>query len=110
MSQPSSTTSRRAAAARYQRVLRLASGGMATVDLAIRREGTFVRLHAIKRLHPHLLEDADVRAMFLEEARIAGLLRHSNVVSVAGGSVARGTACGKVAARSCAPYRCAYSG
>jgi serine/threonine-protein kinase len=55
---------------------------MATVDLAIRREGTFVRLHAIKRLHPHLLEDPDVRAMFIEEARIAGLLRHPNIVSV----------------------------
>ncbi|HMJ16304.1 MAG TPA: serine/threonine-protein kinase, partial [Polyangiaceae bacterium] len=82
MSQPSSTTSRRAVAALYQHVLRLASGGMATVDLAIRREGTFVRLHAIKRLHPHLLEDADVRAMFIEEARLAGLLRHPNVVSV----------------------------
>ena len=55
---------------------------MATVDLAVRREGTFLRLHAVKRLHSHLLDDADVRAMFLEEARIAGLLRHPNVVSV----------------------------
>jgi len=55
---------------------------MGKVDLAVRREGTFLRLYAVKRLHPHLREDADVRAMFLDEARIAGLIRHPNVVSV----------------------------
>ncbi len=60
----------------------LAKGGMGTVELALRREGEFRRLHAVKRLHPHLLEDEDLRAMFLDEARIAGLLRHANVVSV----------------------------
>lgn len=60
----------------------LAKGGMGTVELGLRREGEFRRLHAVKRLHPHLLEDEDLRAMFLDEARIAGLLRHANVVSV----------------------------
>ena len=60
----------------------LAKGGMGTVELVLRREGEFRRLHAVKRLHPHLLEDEDLRAMFLDEARIAGLLRHANVVSV----------------------------
>jgi serine/threonine-protein kinase len=55
---------------------------MGTVELAVRRDGTFQRLYAIKRLHAHLREEPDVRAMFLDEARIAGLIRHSHVVSV----------------------------
>jgi serine/threonine-protein kinase len=42
----------------------------------------FERFFAIKRLHPHHLEDSQVRTMFLDEARIAGLVRHANVVSV----------------------------
>lgn len=69
-------------AASYRRLRSLATGGMGRVDLAVRREGTFFRLCAIKRLHEHLREDAEVRAMFLDEARIAGLIRHPNVVSV----------------------------
>jgi len=55
---------------------------MGQVDLAIRREGNFRRLYAIKRLHPHLRDDQEFRDMFLDEARIAGLLHHANVVSV----------------------------
>src|SRR5215217_4254742 len=69
-------------AASYRRLRLLASGGMGRVDLAVRREATFSRLCAIKRLHEHLREDTDVRAMFLDEARIAGLIRHPNVISV----------------------------
>jgi tRNA A-37 threonylcarbamoyl transferase component Bud32 len=55
---------------------------MGRVDLSSRREGTFERLYAVKHLHAHVREDAEMRAMFLDEARIAGLLRHPNVVSV----------------------------
>jgi eukaryotic-like serine/threonine-protein kinase len=69
-------------AASYRRLRELASGGMGRVDLAVRREATFSRLCALKRLHEHLREDAEVRAMFLDEARIAGLIRHPNVISV----------------------------
>lgn len=60
----------------------IAQGGFASVSLVIRREGSFERLHALKRPHPHLLADSEMRRLFLEEGRIAGLLRHSNVVSV----------------------------
>jgi len=63
-------------------VCRLADGGMGRVDLAMRRVGGFKRMYAIKRLHPHLASDPDFRAMFLDEARIAGRLRHPNVVGV----------------------------
>jgi serine/threonine protein kinase len=66
----------------YAVVCALASGGMGCVDLVIRRDGEFVRLFAQKRLRPHLREDEGVRRMFLEEGRIAGLVRHPNVVSV----------------------------
>jgi serine/threonine-protein kinase len=55
---------------------------MGRVDLVARREGSFERLYAMKRLHSHLAADPQCRAMFLDEARIAGLLRHANVVSV----------------------------
>jgi eukaryotic-like serine/threonine-protein kinase len=67
---------------RLIKLLDLAKGGMGTVELGLRREGGFRRLYAVKRLHPHLLDDEDLRAMFVDEARIAGLLRHANVVSV----------------------------
>jgi serine/threonine-protein kinase len=66
----------------YRRVCELASGGMGEVELAIREEGRFRRLYAVKRLREGYRDDAEFREMFLEEARIAGLLRHPNAVSV----------------------------
>ncbi|MEM6532245.1 MAG: protein kinase [Myxococcota bacterium] len=61
---------------------KIAAGGMGYVELARLSKGGFERFYAIKRLHSHLLEDAEVRDMFLDEARLAGLVRHPNVVSV----------------------------
>jgi len=55
---------------------------MGTVSLALRRERDFQRIYALKRLHPLARDDAELRAMFLDEARIAGIIRHPNVVSV----------------------------
>ncbi|MDQ3034544.1 MAG: serine/threonine protein kinase, partial [Myxococcota bacterium] len=52
------------------------------MSLAIRRDGAFERLYAIKRLHAEVLETASAREAFSREARIAGLVRHPNVVSV----------------------------
>lgn len=66
----------------YAPLFELAKGGMGRVDLVVRREGRFERLFAMKRLRPELRDDREVQAMFLEEARVAGLLRHPNVVSV----------------------------
>jgi serine/threonine protein kinase len=60
----------------------IASGGMAEVHLVLRDDGHFRRLFAQKRLHPHLHGDEVLRKMFLDEARVAGLLRHPHVVSV----------------------------
>jgi eukaryotic-like serine/threonine-protein kinase len=66
----------------YLRVRELGHGGMGTIHLALRIDGTFRRLYAVKRMHAHLRTDPDLRAMFLDEARLAGLISHSNVVGV----------------------------
>ncbi|MFT5358306.1 MAG: hypothetical protein ACI9KE_005544 [Polyangiales bacterium] len=66
----------------YQFLLPLAEGGMGRVDVVVRHDGQFRRLYALKRLHAQYRSDEAFRAMFLDEARIAGLLRHPNAVSV----------------------------
>jgi serine/threonine-protein kinase len=55
---------------------------MGRVELAIREEGHFRRIYAVKRLREGFVDDEAVREMFLDEARIAGLIHHPNVVSV----------------------------
>lgn len=68
---------------RYRLVGKIASGGMGTVYVA-RMGGAsgFERIVAIKRAHPHLLEDPAFREMLLSEARIASLVHHPNVVAI----------------------------
>jgi serine/threonine-protein kinase len=67
---------------RYEIFQEIASGGMATVFLGRLRGGSgFRRAVAIKRLHSHLAPDAQFKAMFLDEARLAARIRHPNVVS-----------------------------
>ncbi len=67
----------------YEPLLELASGGMATVYVA-RQVGAagFERLVVIKRVHRHHLGNREFYRMFLDEARVASLVRHPNVVSV----------------------------
>jgi len=68
---------------RYELLFKLASGGMASVYVGrIRGAGGFWRLVAIKRAHPHLLEDPSFRRMLVEEARLASRIHHPNVVAV----------------------------
>ena len=50
--------------------------------LALRRGPGFERLCVLKRLHTHHQRDPAFRQMLFDEARIAGLVRHPNVVSV----------------------------
>jgi len=68
---------------RYQVIRRLAVGGMAELYLArhVGRAG-FEKVVAIKRVLPHLAEDAKFVDMFLDEARLAAGLDHSNIASV----------------------------
>lgn len=67
---------------RYRSLLEIARGGMGSVELVVRDHGHFESLHALKRLHRELQGEPETRAMFLDEARIAGVIRHPNVVSV----------------------------
>ncbi len=67
---------------RYALHAELASGGMASVRLGkLRGAVGFSRIVAIKRIHPQFAQDADFIAMFLDEARLASRIRHSNVVA-----------------------------
>jgi eukaryotic-like serine/threonine-protein kinase len=69
--------------ARYELLLELAAGGMGSVYVGRQRgAGGFERVVAIKRMHPHLVRDADFSLAFQEEARIASLIHHPNVVNV----------------------------
>lgn len=67
----------------YELVCPLATGGMAELFLA-RRVGVagFSREVAIKRLLPEIAAEASSVRMFLDEARIASLLQHPNIVQV----------------------------
>jgi eukaryotic-like serine/threonine-protein kinase len=71
------------APSRYELLVRIAAGGMATVHLArLRGAEGFWRLVAIKRAHPHLLEDPELCRMLIAEARMASRLHHPNVVAI----------------------------
>jgi serine/threonine-protein kinase len=61
----------------------LAAGGMATVHLG-RLVGPigFSRTVAVKRMRTDHLADPDFVSMFVDEARIAGRIRHPNIVAV----------------------------
>ena len=67
----------------YEPLLQLATGGMATVYVA-RQSGAagFERLVVVKRVHPHLLSNRECSDMFRDEARLAAMLHHPNVVAV----------------------------
>ena len=55
---------------------------MGRVELVVRSDNDFVRLYARKRLLDAFEGDEALSTMFVDEARIAGMLRHQNVVSV----------------------------
>ncbi|PKN36228.1 MAG: serine/threonine protein kinase, partial [Deltaproteobacteria bacterium HGW-Deltaproteobacteria-20] len=69
--------------ARYELLAPIASGGMATVYVGRQfGAGGFQRIVAIKRMHPHIAESPELTAMFRDEARIASLIHHTNVVAI----------------------------
>jgi serine/threonine-protein kinase len=68
---------------RYRVVDDIGVGGMATVHLArMDGAGGFQKWVAIKRIHPHLVENEQIIKMFLDEARIAASISHPNVAQV----------------------------
>lgn len=68
---------------KYELLLPIGSGGMATVYLA-RSEGVggFARDVALKLVHSHLRADEESKLHLLEEAKLSARIRHPNVVSV----------------------------
>ncbi len=79
---------------KYELVAKLATGGMAEIFLARHKDpavvgeaehygvGDRAGLLVIKRVLPHLAEDARFVAMFRDEARLASRLEHKNVCKV----------------------------
>src|SRR5688572_17220181 len=68
---------------RYTLLEPLGRGGMAEVWIGTHTGPLgFRRLVAIKTIRPDRADDLSTRKMFLDEARIAARLRHSNVVEV----------------------------
>jgi hypothetical protein len=66
---------------RYETMFRIGTGGMAEVFAArLCGEAGFERLSAIKRLLPHLAEDSQYVARFLDEGRLAACIVHPHVV------------------------------
>jgi serine/threonine protein kinase len=68
---------------KYEILRQIAAGGMAEIHLA-RATGIegFEKLVVVKRILPHLCNNAEFVQMFLDEARIAATLHHSNIVQV----------------------------
>jgi serine/threonine-protein kinase len=68
---------------RYDVLMPLAAGGMATVYLArYKAKGGFDREVAVKLTHPHLRLEPQWMTELLEEGRLAARIRHPNVVNV----------------------------
>lgn len=65
---------------RYQLLRQLASGGMATIYLAL--DTRLDRKVAVKIMHPHLASDEKFVNRFIREAKAAAALSHPNIVSV----------------------------
>ncbi|MFO0614089.1 MAG: protein kinase [Polyangiaceae bacterium] len=68
---------------RYELLLPIAQGGMATV-WAARQKGSrgFSKTVAVKTMLPNLSEDAAFEQMFLDEAAIASKIHHPNVAEI----------------------------
>lgn len=61
----------------------LGAGGMASVHLADWKPiGAQPQRVALKRLYPHIAQNPDLVAMFIDEARLAHYLKHPNIAQV----------------------------
>ncbi|HEX8438098.1 serine/threonine-protein kinase [Archangium sp.] len=67
---------------KYQLLRKIASGGMGQVFLALEQGSGIERLVVLKLILPHLSEDEEFLAMFLEEARLVARLGHPNLITI----------------------------
>ena len=69
--------------AKYSLIEKLATGGMAEIFLAEQSgPGGFKKRLVIKRILPHLVGDEKFIEMFQDEARIAAMMNHPNIVQI----------------------------
>jgi len=68
---------------KYLLIDKVGTGGMAELFMA-KQTGLkgFEKVMAIKRILPHLTEDAEFISMFINEAKLAALLTHQNIVQI----------------------------
>ncbi len=68
---------------RYELITQIGQGGMAEVQLAIQRgPAGFEKLVVVKLVHGHLATQKTFVDMLLDEARVAALVKHPNVVDI----------------------------
>ncbi len=78
MTQPEPTTF-----GKYRILERVAAGGMAEIFKArLEGIGGFHRTFAIKRILPHLTSNPEFVDLLVDEAKVAGLLSHANIVQI----------------------------
>ena len=68
---------------RYELITRIGQGGMAEVQLAVQRgPAGFEKLVVVKLIHEKLAAEKTFVDMLLDEARVAALVKHPNVVDI----------------------------
>ena len=68
---------------RYELITRIGAGGMAEVQLALQRgPAGFEKLVVVKLVHENLATQKPFVDMLLDEARVAALVKHPNVVDI----------------------------
>ena len=68
---------------RYELITRIGQGGMAEVQLALQRgPAGFEKLVVVKLVHENLASQKPFVDMLLDEARVAALVKHPNVVDI----------------------------
>src|SRR6266545_3569652 len=76
-------TSRPTRLGRYELITRIGQGGMAEVQLALQRGPSgFEKLVVVKLVHKNLATQKAFVDMLLDEARVAALVKHPNVVDI----------------------------
>ena len=68
---------------RYQLLRKIAAGGMAELYLAkVTRDHGFEKQVAIKKILPHLSDEGNLVKAFIDEAKLAALLQHENIIQI----------------------------
>jgi serine/threonine protein kinase len=68
---------------KYQLLQKIAVGGMAELYRSkVTRAHGFEKLVAIKRILPHLTDQGNLVKAFIDEAKLAALLQHENIVQI----------------------------